>query len=545
MTNETLEALRNRMENCRACRLHTYRTKIVFGQGNEERPPLMLIGEGPGADEDEQGLAFVGAAGKKLDRILNFLDLDREQVYISNAVLCLDGTTLVKLADGTTQKIRNIVNNKYDGEVLSYDCQTQNIVSRKIIGWHKNQLNGRKLYKLSYKGKKQNSIGIVGALLTQDHKVLTKDDGWVAVENLQIKHSIATGDFAPNPNQEQIIVGTLLGDATISRNTLQLSHCAKQKEWLELKTSSLIIPFGGNVKPYQYFHPDYDKWYDMIRYRTYSHQYFKNIKKAFYVPNKEVPLNIDLQPLGLAVWFLDDGYLKESKKLAEIATNSFNKQSLDILQKQLSNLGLNSYIKRNRIMFNVPNTKKLSRIIAEFVPPSMLYKILPEHRDIQFNSHAYLGGNNGTIWAHPIIKEYKPNSKTVFCIDVEDTHNFITLGGVVHNCRPPKNRTPNQDEIQACKFRLLLQIDEVQPQIIVLLGRTAINSIYGDFKGPIRQFFGDPLEVTLNKRKYRAFVTYHPSYLLRKGHVGTMEALPHWQRIKNELRLLQETGQDQ
>src|SRR5690349_25110963 len=55
---------------------------------------------------------------------------------------------------------------------------------------------------------------------------------------------------------------------------------------------------------------------------------------------------------------------------------------------------------------------------------------------------------------------------TFFCIDVEENHNFVTSGGVVHNCRPPGNRDPLLEEIEACEPHLWRQIELIQPKLI-------------------------------------------------------------------------------
>jgi DNA polymerase len=72
---------------CRRCRLAEGRQNVVFASGNPNAD-LMLVGEGPGAEEDRQGLPFVGAAGELLTRIIQAIDLRREDVYIANVVKC-------------------------------------------------------------------------------------------------------------------------------------------------------------------------------------------------------------------------------------------------------------------------------------------------------------------------------------------------------------------------------------------------------------------------------------------------------------------------
>jgi uracil-DNA glycosylase family 4 len=81
------------MGDCKRCRLHQGRHKIVFGSGNEHSP-LVFVGEGPGADEDQQGLPFVGRAGQLLTQMIDNtaskegIRITRENVYICNVVKC-------------------------------------------------------------------------------------------------------------------------------------------------------------------------------------------------------------------------------------------------------------------------------------------------------------------------------------------------------------------------------------------------------------------------------------------------------------------------
>jgi DNA polymerase len=84
---DTLELIRENLGECTRCRLHKQRNKIVFGVGNPQAE-LVFVGEGPGHDEDVQGLPFVGRAGKLLTQMIEAMGLKREDVYICNVVKC-------------------------------------------------------------------------------------------------------------------------------------------------------------------------------------------------------------------------------------------------------------------------------------------------------------------------------------------------------------------------------------------------------------------------------------------------------------------------
>ena len=85
---DTLLAIREDLGDCTRCKLHLQgRTQIVFGVGNPDAD-LMFVGEAPGADEDIQGIPFVGRAGQLLTKIIEAIGLTRDQVYIANVIKC-------------------------------------------------------------------------------------------------------------------------------------------------------------------------------------------------------------------------------------------------------------------------------------------------------------------------------------------------------------------------------------------------------------------------------------------------------------------------
>ncbi|HWF55523.1 MAG TPA: uracil-DNA glycosylase [Solirubrobacteraceae bacterium] len=84
---EQLKRVYEEARECTRCQLHQTRTTVVFGSGNADAE-LMLVGEAPGANEDRQGLPFVGQAGKLLEKLLNELGLERTDVFICNTLKC-------------------------------------------------------------------------------------------------------------------------------------------------------------------------------------------------------------------------------------------------------------------------------------------------------------------------------------------------------------------------------------------------------------------------------------------------------------------------
>lgn len=83
----SLTAVAKKYYNCTRCSLHEERTQMVLGEGNPNSP-LMIVGEGPGRDEDRLGRPFVGRSGKLLDSILEAVGIPRYDIYISSIVKC-------------------------------------------------------------------------------------------------------------------------------------------------------------------------------------------------------------------------------------------------------------------------------------------------------------------------------------------------------------------------------------------------------------------------------------------------------------------------
>lgn len=103
------EELEQSIINCKKCKLCQNRTNIVFGTGNKNAE-LMFIGEGPGADEDKEGIPFVGKAGKLMNEAFKGLGINREEVYIANIVKCRPPQNRVPEEDEATNCLNYLRN---------------------------------------------------------------------------------------------------------------------------------------------------------------------------------------------------------------------------------------------------------------------------------------------------------------------------------------------------------------------------------------------------------------------------------------------------
>ncbi len=187
---------------------------------------------------------------------------------------------------------------------------------------------------------------------------------------------------------------------------------------------------------------------------------------------------------------------------------------MEILLGELARIGLPAKALHGRIFFDVPTTKRLSQRIAPFVPPVMRYKLHPDvGAEIPYERTRPAAEPPEVLYDDAEVTDVTDQERadtTFYCIDVEGTHNFVTAGGVVHNCRPPNNRNPEPDEVASCRPFLEEQIRLIAPRVIVTLGTFAAQALLetDESIGRLRGRWQ-------SARGVRVMPTFHPAFLLR------------------------------
>jgi uracil-DNA glycosylase family 4 len=510
-------ALAAAVRECRLCGLCETRTQTVFGTG-DVRARMMVIGEAPGAEEDRQGEPFVGRAGMLLNSMLHAAGFARADVYIANVLKCLRYNALVQLEDGSWERIGRLVRSQYAGRVMSVD-EAGRIVPRPVIGWYESPVGDRRVFRLGYRSVKNAGASRVGVQLTGDHAVMT-ERGFVPVDELAPGDRIATGQGL-SLLAFDVVCGSLLGDGHVRAGTslLSFSHSARQRDYAMYKIDllaelrptareALVAAVSGGARTYP-----------VVLVATRAHRALRILRQDFYSARKRVPpwMAARLNERMLAIWFMDDGHTRirpGRQPVAEIATCAFDHRDFSVLVEGLLRLGVRATVGRGRLHFDVAATKRLSELIAPYVPAAMRYKL---HPDVA----GRIAFDPGRLHREPAqvlfddvevedVTDRKRIDTTFFCIDVEETHNFVTAGGVVHNCRPPNNRDPSAEEAGRCLPYLRRQIELVAPEVILCVGRIAAQRLLGRedtlarMRGRVHAFDSVPV-----------VVTYHPAYLLR------------------------------
>ena len=518
---ERLKELYATSRGCVRCpQLAASRQNVVFGAGNADAD-LMFVGEAPGKNEDEQGLPFVGQAGKLLNELLEEIGMVRGDVFIANVLKCLDYKAAVQLGDGSWERIGRLVRSRYSGTVMSVDADGR-LVPRKVIGWHATPRGGRRVFRLTYRSAKNAGASRGCINLTADHPVLT-ERGYVPAEALRRDDRVATGQGLTALARD-VVQGSLLGDASISGASahLSMSHSERQSDYARFKAGLLdelrpveqllqVAAVSGGPPAY-----------GTIQVRTRAHRALGVLRREFYRDRKVVPERLaeDLNPRMLAIWFMDDGYTRirpPRQPLAEIATNAFSDHDLQTLLRGLQRLGLSAKASRGRLYFDVRATRALSELIAPYVPAAMRYKLHPEVEGrVSFDPARYETGPLEVLYDEVEVEDVTDQHRgdqTFFCIDVDETHNFVTAGGVVHNCRPPGNRDPQPVEIDNCQGYLYDQVALIQPRVICTLGNFATKLLRADQTGITRIHGRDEIRV-IGRRAVRLLPLHHPAAAL-------------------------------
>jgi uracil-DNA glycosylase len=518
---ELLKTVYEEARGCLRCPLHQTRTNVVFGGGDADAD-LMFIGEAPGANEDRIGLPFVGQAGKLLDQLLGEIEMDRKNVWICNVLKCLRYNAPVQLADGSWERIGRLVRSRYSGGVMSV-TPDGHLVPRRVIGWHTSPLAGRRVFRLRYRSAKNAGAGRLGIQLTGDHPVLT-ERGYVPVQELAPGDRIATGQGLSELARD-VVCGTILGDGCLhaASSHLTFGHSQRQIEYARFKAHLLaelapaiderdVAAVAGG-----------DRAYPVVHVRTRAHRALRVLRQDFYRPRKVIPSWVadELNPRMLAFWFMDDGYTRirdgGRRPLAEIATVAFSESDLQVLIRGLRRLGLSAKATRRRLYFDVATTARLSKMIAPYMPPSMRYKLHPDvAAGVPFDPECLDPGEKLVLYDEVELEEvthHERHDTTFFCIDVADTHNFVTAGGVVHNCRPPDNRDPQPNEIEACRDYLYGQVDLIEPIVICTLGNFSTKLLRTDTTG-ISRLHGREEKRIVGSRAVRLYPLFHPAAAL-------------------------------
>ncbi|MCB9456111.1 MAG: recombinase RecA [Anaerolineaceae bacterium] len=377
-----------------------------------------------------QALRKLSGAIKQSNVSVMFTNQLREKVGVMFG--CFGYTSRVVLADGTTEKIGKIVNQKMDVEVMSYNVKTREFEPRRIKNWYK---NGNADYFLQFKVDSNEGRGKHEFSCTPNHMLLS-EEGYRPAGELEVGDKLITRvKHYLTPGHEQVVFGSILGDGNLRYASnynvaLRIGHGAAQDEyclWKESLFDSLVAYRTTNSKGGHSF--DTIPMYELAKLHQMGYQDGQK--------NPSPELIERLSPLAVAIWYMDDGtFDKQRGNRCSIACSGLPQEKQEMLVEWFQRRGIDARLDTyGRITFGKDATPKFHAMIARYVHPSMDYKLLPEMRG-QFVPFTLDPCEHDEPVPMPILDIYvKPKTRSMqrFDIEVEGNHCYVVDGVVVHN----------------------------------------------------------------------------------------------------------------
>ncbi|OBH18161.1 intein-containing recombinase RecA [Mycolicibacter terrae] len=433
--------------------------------------------------EGEMGDSHVGLQARLMSQALRkmtgalnnsgttaiFINQLREKIGVMFG--CMNYSTRVTLADGSTEKIGKIVNNKMDVEVLSYDPIADQLVPRKIVNWFD---NGPAEKFLQFTVEKSGGNGKSQFAATPNHLIRTPG-GWTeAGELIAGDRVLAAEPHLLSDQQFQVVLGSLMGDGNLSPNRrdrngvrFRLGHGAKQLEYLQWKTALM-----GNIGHSKRENAAGSHFVDFTPLPELG-----ELQRAVYLGDGKKFFSEDylkaLTPLALAIWYMDDGsFSLRSKGLQERTTGGSGR--IEICVEAMSEgtrtrlcdylrdthgldvrLRLSGSAGKAVLVFSTAATAKFQELVAPYMAPSMEYKLLPRFRGQGTLTPQFAEPTQHLVPARVLDVHVKPPTRSMhrFDIEVEGNHNYFVDGVMVHNS--PETTTGGK----ALKFYASVRLD--------------------------------------------------------------------------------------
>ncbi|MDY6998484.1 MAG: intein-containing recombinase RecA [Actinomycetota bacterium] len=433
--------------------------------------------------EGEMGDSHVGLQARLMSQALRkmtgalnssgttaiFINQLREKIGVMFG--CFSYGTRVQLADGTTEKIGKIVNNKMDVEVMSYDPVSDQIVPRKVVNWFN---NGPAEQFLQFTVAKSGGNGKSQFAATPNHLVRTPA-GWTEAGDIIAGDQVmASEPHLLSDQQFQVILGSLMGDGNLSPNRhdrngvrFRMGTSAKQADYLQWKVDLL-----GNVKHTIRENGNGSRCADFTPLAELG-----ELRRAVYLGDGKKFLSEDylkaLTPLALAVWYMDDGgFTVRSKGLQQRTEGGSGRIEICVeAMGEGSRVRLCDYLRDTHgldvrlryagtrrkavLVFSTAASAQFQEMVAPYMAPSMQHKLLPRFRGLGTVTPQFVAPSQRLVPARVLDVHVKPQTRSMnrFDIEVEGNHNYFVDGVMVHNS--PETTTGGK----ALKFYASVRID--------------------------------------------------------------------------------------
>ena len=433
--------------------------------------------------EGEMGDSHVGLQARLMSQALRkltgtisntgttavFINQLREKIGVMFG--CFSYNTRVTLADGSTEKIGKIVNQKLPVEVRTYDVELNQIVNRPVTNWFD---NGVADHFLQFTVEKSGGNGRSQFAATDNHQIRTPG-GWREAGELIVGDRVLVNETARLSDQQwQVVLGGLMGDAHLAPNVrdrhgvrFRMGHGAKQADYLDWKASLF-----GNIGQSRTVNAKGAVFVDLSPLPELG-----ELREVVYWGDGKKHLTDDylksLSPLALAIWFMDDGSFTErslglqqrtagGSGRVEFCVEAMSEASRVRLADFLrdvhgvdSKVSIRGTAKMAVLTMTTAGSSRFLELVAPYVHPSMDYKLLPRLRGQFIVQPQFVEPSQVLVPARVLEVTIKPPTKSMhrFDIEVAGTHNYFVDGVMVHNS--PETTTGGK----ALKFYASVRLD--------------------------------------------------------------------------------------
>jgi len=367
---------------------------------------------------------------------------------------CFHYDARVVLADGRTEKIGKLVNQRMPVEVMSMDPETGQIAPRRVVEWYD---NGETDEWLQFEVEAGGGSGKRKFACTPNHVIFTPEgerQAWEIEEGDEVL--VAVKQYALAEDQMKLIVGSLLGDGSLryasSHNAaIRVGHGEKQREYCEWK-QAMLAPFAHNI----------GRTGNGIGFDTIPMQQLATLRDAVYAADGRKTVTPELlsqlDARALAAWYCDDGtfggnYKRWGHGKATICVAGLSMEDRELVAQRCEELGMGRpTLSGNNLLFSGERTRQFQERIAPYVHPSLDYKLHPELRG-RFEWQAstthsdYKAELESRRSLRPVgmrvLRKYRkpapsqqherPSKRRRYDLQVEGNHTYLVDHVVVHN----------------------------------------------------------------------------------------------------------------
>jgi len=360
---------------------------------------------------------------------------------------CFHYDARVVLADGSTEKIGKIVNQRLPVEVMSMDPETGKISPRRVVEWYD---NGETDEWLQFEVEAGGGSGKRKFACTPNHVIVTPDgerQAWEIEEGDEVL--VAVKEYALADDQMKLILGSLLGDgslryASTHNAAFRVGHGERQREYCQWK-QAMLAPFAHTM----------GRTGNGIGFDTIPMRQLAALRDAVYAADgrKTVSSKLlsQLDERSIAAWYCDDGtfggnYKRWGHGKATICVAGLSMEDRERVAQHCEELGMGRpTLSGSNLLFSGERTRQFQERIAPYVHPSLDYKLHPDLRD-RFNWQApthtnYKAELESRRSLRPVgmrvLRKYSkpptPHKRHRYDLQVEGNHTYLVDHVVVHN----------------------------------------------------------------------------------------------------------------